>query len=130
MIAGCLFDPSEKESQLYRSDFFSIKIDNVINPPTDDETLPVSIILSKLWSNGPSQIISRQDDFFIDHDEFKITVGIIEQASIKTTGEYVSQSEGNEAIFTFTPIAPLSTETGVIELEVPIWSSQYINGEL
>ena len=109
---------------------FTITVNNLINPPSDDETAPVSSFVFKSWDNGPSQIISIQNDFFIDHDEFKITVGIMEEGSHTTSDLYVGRTTDNVATFTFTPIAPISAETGRFEIESPVWVKQYQDGQV
>ena len=53
VVQGCQFDPADGESSDYQKDVFIITVHNLINPPSDDETVPVSIIVSKSWDNGP-----------------------------------------------------------------------------
>ena len=47
------------------------------------------------------------------------------EASIITSNGFVGQSTDNVAIFTFTPVIQISTESGRIEIETPVWASQY-----
>ena len=54
VVQGCQFDPADGERSDYQKDVFIITVHNLINPPSDDETVPVSIIVSKSWDNGPS----------------------------------------------------------------------------
>lgn len=130
VVEGCKFDSVTGESQDYKKNTFIITVNNLINPPSDEETAPVSSILSKSWDNGPAQIISTQNDFVINEEDFKITVQIIEEASHTTSDLYVGRTVDNVATFIFTPVAPISSNKGKFEIESPEWVKQYQDGQV
>ena len=120
LIEGCNFDPTLAESSDFELDVFKVTIDNVKNPEAEADTSPFSFEVFKSYNEGVlSQRIVYKDTFFLDSSTFFFPSGVIEEATLTSSGEKVGEKSDFQIKFKVGTILPEAE--GFIELTTPVW---------
>ena len=100
----------------------------MINPSDRSETSDIKIEIYQEYDEATGELskLSDTESFVIEKNSFTVEVKTMEEASITTSNGFVGESTDNVATFTFTPITPISSVSGKIEIETPVWASQYL----
>lgn len=136
LLSGCNFESQNRPDEFlinFSQDIFTVTFPGVINQWEVADTNEITIEIYQDLDEATGELTNLSDGpsgFFIDQSSFTIEVKELQEASLVTTGTKVGQNQDNEAVFTFTPIIPLSKASGMIVIESPVGASQFDGSEM
>ena len=122
VVAGCNFDlinKSEEQLVNFSQDNFTLTIPDVTNQWEVSDTGNITIEIYQAYDELIEELSKLSDGptgFIIASGSFSIVVRELKDSSIATTNTVVGENTDNQATFRFTPITPISTESGRIEI--------------
>lgn len=132
VVPGCslqnLEDKTPEQLTHFVQNEFTIKINNVLNPPIKEDTSVFGVEIYKSWDQDLNQgvdLISESTTFFFPMAAYDIEGGIIQDPLIITSSNLLGDSDGNIATISFTPATTLAQGSGYIEIETPDWAVLY-----
>jgi hypothetical protein len=111
----------------FKYNLFTATFKNIINP-NNDVVSPMTIQVYKEFDDETSEysgMITQTTSYIIPPDTYKVEGGEITVASITTSSTILSDSDGNVATISFTPVTDMDAVDGKITINVPVWSVTY-----